>query len=164
MGLAPATRNLLETIYQFATPVLLGILCYVLYKQGKQIEAVLILIIGWTAIFYYWVKYFKLPSLDSMSKWPPFVSTCPDYLTLVSPLKTGDTKAVCMDFIGISKKPLAMAKTNPDNIPKVTEMTYPLHVFIPTSTSTTDGDAAVANITTCTEVKARGLTWAHVCD
>jgi len=162
MGLSRDTKNLLETIYQFASPVLLGILCYVLYKQGKQIEAILILIIGWAAIFYYWVKYFKLPSLDSQTPWPPYVTTCPDYLTLVSPLVTNDSKAVCMDFVGISKEPTLMMQADPNNIPTKTSTNYDKYVFIPESTSSTDSSDAVK--ATCLNVTHRGLTWAHVCD
>jgi len=165
MGLSPETKKLTERVYQFLAPVLVGLGCYVVYKQGKQIEAVLLLLIGWSAIFYYWIKYFKLPSIDAQKPWPPFLSTCPDYLTLVSPESTGDSKAVCMDFVGISTKPNTMYKANPNSIPqKNSNPDYNYYTFVVETPSSTGSDPTLVKNNNCSNVKARGLTWAHVCD
>ena len=164
MGFTPATRLLIERAYLFLTPILLGIGCYLLYKQGKQIESVLILLIGWSAIFYYWIKYFKIPSMTAQTQWPPFVSTCPDYLTLVSPNVTGATTATCMDFVGISMKPSAMFKADPNNIPTVSDPNFHYYSFVVETPSSTGNDATQVLADNCAAVKARGLTWIHVCD
>jgi hypothetical protein len=163
MGFAPATKKLLERIYQFLTPLLLGLGVYVVYKQGKQIEAILLTIIGCAAIFYYWIKFFKLPPSEANDVWPPFVSTCPDYLTLVSPFSTGATDAVCVDFVGVSLKPQSMVKSDPNKMPKVSDGDFEQKVFRLTGVS---NDPTVVDKTgaICANVKARGLTWAHICD
>jgi hypothetical protein len=167
MGFAPATKKLLERIYQFLTPLLLGIGVYVVYKQGKQIEAILLLLIGCVAIFYYWIKFFKMPATDANDVWPPFVSTCPDYLTLVSPFATGSTDAAesyCVDFVGISTRPNLMKKSNPDNLPKVTDPNFESYVFRLKGLVSTDPSVEDKTKDLCDMVRRRGLTWAHICD
>ena len=163
MGFAPATKKLLERVYQFLTPLLLGLGVYVVYKQGKQIEAILLALIGCAAIFYYWIKFFRLPPSEANDVWPPFVSTCPDYLTLASPVSTGDREAVCVDFIGVSLKPNLMAKSDPNKIPQVTDGDYEKKVF---RLSGVSNDPTVPDKTAalCEQVKAKGLTWAHICE
>lgn len=163
MGFAPATKKLLERVYQFLTPVLLGLGVYVVYKQGKQIEAILLGLVGCAAIFYYWIKFFKLPPSEANDVWPPFVSTCPDYLTLASPSSTGFTDSVCVDFIGISLKPDAMKKSDPDRMPQASDPDFEQKVFKLKGVS---GDPTVPDDSRvmCAAVKARGLTWAHICD
>lgn len=163
MGFAPATKKLLERVYQFLTPLLLGLGVYIIYKQGKQIEAILVALVGCAAIFYYWIKFFKLPPSEANDVWPPFVSTCPDYLTLASPFSTGDKEAVCVDFIGVSLNPGSMAKSNPNSMPKVSDPDYEQRIFRLTGVSN-DPSATDKTSEICAAVKARGLTWAHICD
>ena len=163
MGFAPATKKLLERVYQFVTPLLLGLGVYVVYKQGKQIEAILLALIGCAAIFYYWIKFFRLPPSEANDVWPPFVSTCPDYLTLASPVSTGDAEAVCVDFIGVSLKPNLMGKSDPNKIPQVTDGDYESKVFRLSGVSN-DPTVPDKTVALCAQVKAKGLTWAHICE
>jgi hypothetical protein len=163
MGFAPATKKLLERVYQFVTPLLLGIGVYVVYKQGKQIEAILLAIIGCLAIFYYWIKFFRLPPSEANDVWPPFVSTCPDYLTLVSPFSTNANEAVCIDFVGVSLKPTIMKKSDPNKMPRAGDPEFEAHVFRLTGISD-DPRTPDKTVAMCEQVKQRGLTWAHVCD
>jgi hypothetical protein len=167
MGFAPATKKLLERVYQFTTPLLLGLAVYVIYKQGKQIEAILIALIGCAAIFYYWIKFFKLPPSEANDVWPPFVSTCPDYLTLASPMSTKDTEAVCVDFIGVAlpsaKATNPLKKSDPNSFPTTADSDYESKVF---RLSGVSSDPTVPDKTKaiCEQVGLRGLTWAHICD
>jgi hypothetical protein len=163
MAFSPATLKVLENVYWFVSAFLLGAGVYVTWKRNKQIEAVLLTIIGLAAIFYYWIKFFKLPPSEANDVWPPFVSTCPDYLTLASPFSTGDREAVCVDFIGVSLTPGSMAKSDPNHMPKVSDPDYEQKVFRLTGVS---NDPTVKDKTgaICAAVKARGLTWAHICD
>jgi len=162
MALAPRTKKMLERVYQIITPLLLGIGIYIVFKQGKQIEAVLLLLIGIAAIFYYWIKFFRIPRSEANDVWPPFVSTCPDYLTLVSPFATGDPQSVCMDFIGVSLKPKVMVKTNPDKIPKASDPDFESKVFRLVGVNAQQGTDNTVEL--CKNVRNRGLTWAHICD
>jgi hypothetical protein len=161
MGFSPATMKVLENVYWVATPFLLGIGVYITWKQNKQIEAVLLTIIGLAAIFYYWIKWFKIKSKDDV--WPPFISSCPDYLTLVSPQTTGDNEPVCMDFVGVSRQPLVLKKAKVDQIPQSGDSDFESFVFrlgkrAPTQTPED------FNKTLCLKVTSKGLSWAGVCE
>ena len=161
MGFAPATKRLLERIYQFLTPLLLGIGVYVVYKQGKQIEAILLALVGCAAIFYYWIKFFKMPPSEANDVWPPFVSTCPDYLTLVTSPQSGES--YCMDFVGVSLKPEVMRRANPQNLPTAADPDFESFVFrVQGATSNADPSDKTKEL--CSAVRRRGLTWAHICD
>ena len=145
-------------MYFFGVPILLGVGCYAIWKQGKPIEAILLGVIGLLAAFYYYIKFFMVGP-TAQDAWPPYVSTCPDYLTLIGTAATGDTMPVCMDFIGValsgSTQPLV--KTDSRNIPKAASgAQYESQVF--RVKGITDPDVM------CASVKARGLTWAHVCE
>lgn len=161
MGFAPATKKLVERVYQISIPIILLFICYVLLKQGKQVEATLILIIGLAAAVYYWIKFFKITT-NTKKVWPPVINTCPDYLTQVNPSITGDNKTVCMDFVGIAlpKSKAPILRADPNNIPTVSTQNYLEYVFTVPKEDTTEEQA----VTLCNQVRMRGLTWAHVCD
>ena len=159
MGFAPATKKLLERVYQFLTPLLLGLGVYIVFKQGKQIEAVLLLLIGCAAIFYYWIKFFKLPASEADDVWPPFVSTCPDYLTLVGPQATGLANPVCMDFVGVSLNG-GLQKVDPRKVPQAVSA----HQYFDLKSASANPLADDRTVEMCAQVKTMGLTWAHICE
>ncbi len=160
MAFTPATMVILERVYLFFTTFFLGIGIYLIYKQHKQVEAVLLTIIGGSAIFYYWIKFFKIKQPDSV--WPPYISPCPDYLSLVSPGVTGDSSPVCMDFVGVTTMPLVFKMTQRDAIPKVTDKGYDDRVFkVPTRGNMKPEEHSKA---ICDKVKSLGLTWEGVCE
>lgn len=161
MAFSPATLKILENVYWFISAFLLGAGVYVTWKKNKQIEAVLLSIIGIAAIFYYWIKWFKIPGTDNM--WPPYITPCPDYLTLVSPEATGSKTAVCMDFVGVSLQPLVFRKTDPNNIPQSADADFDSFAFKvdPSAAGDTPEDY---NKRVCLQVQAKGLAWAGVCE
>ena len=161
MALSPDTLKILENVYWFLSSAFVGIIAYVNWKMNKQIEAVLLFIIGAAAIFYYWIKWFKIPNTDD--DWPPYVSPCPDYLTLVGPETTGADKPVCMDFVGVSTQPMVLKRTNPKQIPQASDSDFSEFAFIvelPTPEQTQED----YNKTTCLKVQSKGLTWEGVCE
>lgn len=160
MAFTPATMLILERVYLFFTTFFLGIAIYLIFKQQKQVEAVLLTIIGGAAVFYYWIKWFKLKQEDSV--WPPYISPCPDYLSLVSPAVTGDTRPVCMDFIGVSTMPMIFKRTERDSIPKATDAGYDERVF--KTPSRGDMKPEDHNKAICNLVTSLGLTWEGVCE
>lgn len=161
MGLAPATKKLLERIYLFVAPILVALGVYMVYKQGKQIEAVLLALVGFAAVFYYWIKFFKLPPSEANDVWPPFVSTCPDYLTLVK--SPDDDESYCMDFVGVSLKPALMKKTDPSAIPTSMDPDFESFVFRVKGLAE-NASGADKTRELCDNIRRRGLTWAHICD
>ena len=161
MAFSPATLKVLENIYWFVCTLILGAIVYVLWKQVKQVEAVLILIIGAAAIFYYWIKWFKIKNPDE--NWPPSINPCPDYLTLVSPDATGASEAVCMDFVGVSTQPNIFKKTKADAIPQSADADFDMFAFR-VMKSTGNDSPEEYNKKVCLQVQAKGLSWAGICE
>ena len=161
MAFSPATMKVLENVYWVVSVFMLGIGVYIIWKQNKQIEAVLLTIIGLTAIFYYWIKWFKVKSKDDI--WPPYVSPCPDYPTLVSPQTTGGADAVCMDFVGVSRQPLVFKKAKANQIPQASDADFEEFVFRldKRNGSMTPEDY---NKAVCLKVQSKGLSWSGVCE
>ena len=161
MAFSPATLRVLENVYWFIGAFLLGAGVYVTWKKNKQVEAVLLTIIGLAALFYYWIKWFKIQ--DKSGLWPPYINPCPDYLTLVTPEATGFPDHVCMDFVGVSTQPMVLKKTNPKEIPQASDSDYNDFVFVvdPSSAGMT---AEEYSKKTCLKVQSKGLTWEGICE
>lgn len=160
-GLSPATSKiLLERVFIVVALVLLLLGCYVIFKQNKQIEGILLFLFGIAAIFYYWIKFFKVKSEKGV--WPPVINSCPDYLSEVSPSVTGYTQTVCMDFVGVAVPSQSrLVQADPTNIPKSTDSDFMNKSFIVPKSTDEEEDMTT---TICNQVRARGLTWAHICD
>ena len=161
MAFSPATLKVLENVYWFITAFLLGAGVYVTWKRNKQIEAVLLTIIGGAAIFYYWIKWFKIPNKDDV--WPPYITPCPDYMTLVSPDATGSLGAVCMDFVGVSTQPIVLKKADPNNIPQASDADFENYAFKVDPSAAGDSPEDY-NKRICLKVQSKGLAWAGVCE
>ena len=80
------------------------LLSYVLYNNmSKPVAGTLVFLGGFMALYYYYIKYFVV--LAYVSDWPPYQSTCPDFLTNVPPPPGYQGNAndfLCMDFVGVS--------------------------------------------------------------
>lgn len=161
MAFSPATKKVLENVYWFVCTLILGAIVYVIWKQVKQVEAVLILIIGAAAIFYYWIKWFKIKNKDE--DWPPVINPCPDYLILVSPDSTGAPVAVCMDFVGVTTQPNVFKKTKQDQIPQFADADFDQFAFTVPKAGPQDSPEDY-NKKVCLQVQAKGLSWAGVCE
>jgi len=161
MAFSRATMKVLENIYWFVTPFFLGICVYLHWKGNKQVEAILLTIIGAAAIFYYWIKWFKTPTKDDI--WPPVITPCPDYLTLVSPASTGGDEPVCMDFVGVSRQPQVFKKAKYDQIPQATDVDFETFTFTLDKRGQNDS-VADYNSKVCLKVASKGLTWQGVCE
>jgi len=161
MAFSPATMKVLENIYWFVCAFLLGAGIYVTWKRNKQVEAVLLTIIGSAAIFYYWIKWFKIKSNDGL--WPPYINPCPDYLTLVTPEATGYSDHVCMDFVGVSTQPLVLKKTDANNIPQASESDFENFIFKVDKARAKESPGDF-NKRVCLQVQSKGLAWAGVCE
>jgi hypothetical protein len=161
MAFSPGTMAILEKIYWFVSVFFLGMGIYITWKKNKQVEAVLLTIIGGAAIFYYWIKWFKIKNTADL--WPPYITTCPDYLTLVSGDMTGDSKPVCMDFVGVSRQPNIFKVTDPTKVKRVSDPDYESHIFVMPSRPANADDAAF-NTLVCTSVQSKGLSWFGVCE
>lgn len=90
---------------------------YVYYNNmNKPTAGTLVFLGGFLALYYYYLKFFVVDS--SRKDWPPYQSTCPDFLTLVPPgsgyLGSQDD-FLCVDFVGVSING-GLKKSSPGNI------------------------------------------------
>lgn len=88
-------------------------LCYLLFTNARAIAGVIWLILGFLLIYIMYPIYF--PPGSSGSQWPPYLTACPDYLTLIGP-------NACVDYVGLGS-PL-LKKANPAFPPNLTDSNY----------------------------------------
>jgi hypothetical protein len=119
-------------------------------EQGRPILAIVGGLIGLGALFWmFYVRWFINSSQFSYPTWPPYLSTCPDYMTYLGKDPTTGS-ALCVDFIGVARRG-GLEKSSPTNPPPPTDQT---RVF---KTNPNDN-----NNTKCNAAIGRGLSWAGI--
>ena len=93
-------------------------LCYLLITSGRSMAGILMLVFGFMLIYILYPYYFS-PGTGS-GQWPPYITACPDYLSLV---RGHD----CMDFVGMGS-PL-LKKADRAHPPQPTDSDYAQYVF-----------------------------------
>ena len=138
MAVSLNTLKFLKSLYWIIFTALHLYVCYMLFMSERVVTCVLWFFFGFILIFVMYFVYFPLG--DSDSSWPPYISTCPDYLTVVSP-------SACMDFVGLNS-PL-LKKADPTNMPSPTAADSSKYIFNPSGTNTDKARKA----------QQYGLTW-----
>jgi hypothetical protein len=138
MAISNNTMRFLKGLYWILVITLHIYICYQLFLSERVITCALWFVAGFILIVIMYSIYFPQGADDS--SWPPYVSTCPDYLTVVSP-------TACMDFVGLNS-PL-LKKADPTNMPAPTSSDSSQYVFNPT------GSAAEK----ARKAQQYGLTW-----
>lgn len=142
MALSKKTLRLLKWMYWIVGIFAHLYICYNLFVLDRPITGVVWLILGLVLIFVMYLYYF--PPDDSGSSWPPYVTTCPDYLTAVTQT---DGVTVCMDYVGLNNPNIRT--TDPRHPPMPSEPNYSQYIFDPAGTTSQK----------ITNAQARGLTW-----
>lgn len=83
--------------------------CYLLFTTDRPIAGILWLFIGFFIMFVMYYVYFPPGSADA--SWPPYISACPDYLTMIAPYR-------CADFVGLNS---LLKKSDPALPPSPTD-------------------------------------------
>jgi hypothetical protein len=109
-------------------------ICYWLFSNRRALAGILWLVVGFILLFIMYAVFF--PSGDPESKWPPYISSCPDYLTLIGP-------NACVDYVGLHSR---LKTADPSNPPVITDSTY---VF----------DASGSTATKASRAQQYGLSW-----
>jgi hypothetical protein len=135
MAVSANTLKLLKSLYWIILVAAHLYLCYLLFSIGHAIAGTIWLIFGFMLIYLVYPVYF--PAGDPGSQWPPYITACPDYLTLSS-------NGSCYDFVGLNTK---LQYTDPAVSPLPTD---PAHAFAPNVSN----KAAAA--------QSWGLTWEGV--
>ena len=138
MPVSKNTLRLMKSLYWIVGIFMHLYVCYILFVSDRAITGVLWLILGLVILFIMYLYYF--PPGDASSSWPPYVTSCPDYLTMVNP-------NACLDFVGLNSP--FLKKSDPSNPPQPTDNNYSQYAFDPTGTK----DQKIRN------AQSKGLTW-----
>ena len=87
-------------------------ICYLLFTNNRAIAGVIWLVLGLILIYVMYPVFFPLG--DPGAQWPPYISACPDYLSVIAP-------NACADFVGLNS-PL-LKKSDPAFPPAVSDTT-----------------------------------------
>jgi hypothetical protein len=137
MAVSANTLKLLKSLYWIILVAAHLYLCYILFSIGHAIAGTIWLIFGLMLIYLVYPVYF--PAGDPGSQWPPYITACPDYLTL----STASGTPLCYDFVGLNSK---LQYTDP-SLPQLP--TDAAHAFNPAGTPQQKAAAA----------QTWGLTW-----
>ena len=103
MAFSTQALKLLKSLYWIIFTLAHLYICYLLFATNRVIAGILWLIFGFMLLFVMYPVYF--PPGDPGTKWPPYVSACPDYLT-----KIGHNK--CVDHVGLNSPQLKRSDRN----------------------------------------------------
>ena len=106
--------------------------------------------LGFMALLWmYYIRWFISPSQFTYPTWPPYLSSCPDYLTFMG-TDPATGKYQCVDFIGVSRRN-GMKKSDPLVPPSPGQSDY---IFLTNPSDT--------NATKCNAAQGKGLSWAGI--
>lgn len=113
MAFSTNTLTLLKSLYWILGVSIHLYICYLLLVTSRTITGILWLVFGFMLLWLMYPVYF--PPGDPGSQWPPYITACPDYLTLIAPNK-------CVDYVGLGSPQLQ--KADPAHPPAVTDTKY----------------------------------------
>lgn len=134
---------------------------YYFFSSSRTIGAIVFLVGSILTFVFYGLRWFGTqgtPFNPSPVQWPPYVNTCPDFLTYYKRKKSdGSVTDTCVDRIGVSRNNAlqlfpANGQVNPDND----------NYFFPTATQSQDPEAKRMEL--CRRTIQYGLTWEGVSD
>lgn len=128
------TLTFLKATYWVVFSVAQIYICYMLFKMGRPIAGFLWLLVGFAILFVMYAVFF--PFGDPEAKWPPYIASCPDYLTVLAP-------NYCVDYVGLHS---SLNKSDPALPPAITDST---RVF----------DASGSTAAKAANAQQYGLTW-----
>ena len=136
-----------------------------IYSTG-QIRGVIFGIGTSLVLIYYGLKWFGTPKVEVKS-WPPVINMCPDFLTFVPNIKSGQTTTPgCVDLLGVSSSSNAAGafiKVFPTSISTLdASMTTKVFKYTSNNVKAVTSGAGLQAI--CDACQAAGLTWEGVYD
>jgi hypothetical protein len=130
-------------------------------RTDRTVAALLYFIGVLTILILFGIRWFEGTSgvfNPTTVQWPPYINTCPDYLTYYQRTKSDGTKQdTCIDRVGVSRngqlQPFpADGNVNPNNDA----------YFFPLATNSSDASAKLQEL--CQRTIQYGLTWEGVTD
>jgi hypothetical protein len=136
-----------------------------IYSTG-QIRGVIFGIGTSLVLIYYGLKWFGTAKVQ-VNSWPPVINMCPDFLTFVPNIKSGQTTTPgCVDLLGVSNSSNAAGafiKVFPTSISTLdASMTTKVFKYTSNDVKSTTSVASLQAI--CDACQNAGLTWEGVYD
>jgi hypothetical protein len=115
---------------------------------------------------YYGLRWFATPE-EKLKHWPPVINMCPDFLTFVPNIKSGQTTIPgCVDLLGVSVSTNSgggFLKVFPTSISTLdASMTTKVFRYTSNHVKSTTSEAGLQAI--CDACQSAGLTWEGVYD
>jgi hypothetical protein len=147
--------NIYMWIYIIAAVFAVAGVTYKLYGFGYMYGAIIFCIAAIIISIMFGIKWFGASNSilsNAPVSWPPFINTCPDYLTYYErQLPNGTKQKTCIDQIGVSTNGVLKVFPNDGIAPSANEYYFDLTV--------SSTDPANKNKVLCANAMAAGLTW-----
>ena len=130
---------------------------YYLIQSERTLAGFLFFVGAALVLTFYGLRWFsgdalKVSRYDSKS-WPPFVNTCPDFLSVYERTKNGRKEKICVDLIGVAEGGIQKL-TDPTNVDKEN---YVFNLY-----NDKKGAASIREL--CKECKLKKVTWEGIYD
>ena len=148
-------QGLKSNLFWIIGSAIIIMISYVYYNNmNKPTAGTLVFLGGFLALYYYYLKFFVVAS--DKKDWPPYQSTCPDFLTLVPPgsgYQGNQNDFLCVDFVGVSVNG-GLKKSDPSKIAaQINDPNYTFKVDM----ARYNGKDGIKNIKK--DLSDKGLSW-----
>lgn len=131
------------------------------FLSNRQYVAAILFFIGSLSILIMfgmsWFEGDAAVFSEKPKQWPPYINTCPDYLTYYKRTKAGQKLDTCVDRIGVSKNNKLRLFPADGNVDQNND-----DYFFPLATTNSDASKKIAEL--CARTVDYGLTWEGVTD
>lgn len=152
--------NMWMIIYIIAA-LAVGLMGLTYFLSNRQYIAAILFFIGaLTLMILFGMSWFEGDNSvfsDKPKQWPPYINTCPDYLTYFKRTKAGQKIDTCVDRIGVSKNNKLTLFPADGNVDQNNDA-----FFYPLATTNSDANKKIAEL--CARTVEYGLTWEGVTD
>jgi hypothetical protein len=132
------------------------------YSTG-QVRGVIFAIGALVILVYFGLRWFG-SRINKPKNWPPVINMCPDYLTYVASIQSGNSqKPGCIDMLGVTKSASGIKKTEPSAINSL-KHSETSKVFSYTSTDVSNAKTVADLQAICDRCRDAGITWEGVYD
>jgi hypothetical protein len=122
-----------------------------LFRMNRALAAASYLVLSLLIFVFFGLRWFVY-AVGDVTKWPPVVNTCPDYLTAYQRTTSTGVVNTCIDLVGVSTNSSLKQFPSSGSAPSDNTFYFPMNV---SSTATLKDDI----INLCDYTRSSGLSW-----
>ena len=122
-----------------------------LFRMNRAMAAAIFLVLSILIFVFFGLRWFTY-GVGSITKWPPVINTCPDYLTSYQRTIGGKPQTACVDLIGVSKNSDLSVFPSTGTAPTDNRFYFPMCV-------NDNARLTVSIDNLCTYTQSAGLSW-----